>query len=239
MIAGFKYRSLQKELIDDPHADPVAIQGALRYVHFVNQSLGGYSSLCSGLTQLISKQPQKESWHILDLGCGTGTELRTMQRWAKRNGVNASFYGLDINEQAIELAKSDASLSNVSFVCADALDPSFDYHPFDIVTGTLFFHHLTCEQIRHLFKTWNAQQVSVLVNDLHRSPVAWILFNIFARVTAAPPMALHDGALSVQRAFSKGDLNRFATESGFGHFSVQWKWAFRYLLLLWHEQKSD
>ncbi len=238
-MADFRIRSAQKELMDDPLADSTAVRDALRYVHFVNRYLGGYQALCSGLSQLVRHNPQKKHWNILDLGCGSGQELQVMMRWADKNNISATFTGLDINPEVVDLAKSNRDLQNLSFVCADALDPFFDYQPYDIVTGTLFFHHLTCEQIKRLFQKCNEQGVAVLVNDLHRSPVAWILFNIFARVTAAPNMALHDGALSIQRAFSKSELTHFATEGGYRHFSVQWKWAFRYLLLLWHEQKFD
>ena len=238
MKASFKYRSPHKELIDDPQANPVELQSALRYIHFVNRSLGGYSALISGLSTLIQKNPAKQQWNILDLGCGAGQELRVMQEWSGKISQNIQYTGLDISECALEVAKADPQLSNVSFICADALDPAFDYSPYDIVTGTLFFHHLTTDQIMQLVKKWNQQKVAVLMNDLHRSPVAWILFNIFARITAAPYMALHDGSISIQRAFSKNDLSSFATSGGFNHYSVQWRWAYRYLLLLWHEQNT-
>lgn len=239
MKASFKTRSPHKELIDDPQADPIALESALRYIHFVNHALGGYDSLISGLNQLIRKNPTKDQWRILDLGCGAGQELMVMQRWAKKKSINVQFTGLDISQCAILAAKANPKLEKVSFICADALDPSVDYRPFDIVTGTLFFHHLTTEQIEQLVRRWNNQRVSVLINDLHRSPVAWVLFNIFARITAAPHMALHDGAISVQRAFNREDLQALARQSGYGRSSVQWRWAFRYLVLLWHEQNSD
>ncbi len=239
MKTDFKYRSLHKELIDDPLADPEALHSALRYIHFVNRVLGGYSALISGLNQLIQTDPSKKEWHILDLGCGAGQELLVMQKWSTTVSQDIRFTGLDISQSAIDSANADFRLNEVSFICADALDPAFDYSRFDIVTGTLFFHHLTTESIIDLVRKWNIQRVSVLMNDLHRSPVAWILFNIFARFTAAPYMARHDGSISVQRAFIKNELKTVAMESGFNHYSVQWKWAFRYLLLLWHEQDSD
>ena len=44
-------------------------------------------------------------------------------------------------------------------------------------------------------------------------------------------MIRQDGLTSILRAFKKKDLENIAKEIKV-HFSIQWKWAFRYLLIL-------
>lgn len=223
------------ELPDAPRDE---VRAALRYIHFTNRLLGGYRLLRDGLQRLISAQPEKRHWRILDLGCGDGQVLQVMARWAERKGYTVEWTGLDIDKTAIAAARQEPELAFARFVDADAADPGLDYSQYDIVTGTLFLHHLTSDEIKVLFERWKSAGTQVLINDLQRSRWAWWLFRIFATITAAPRMARHDGALSVRRAFRRAELESLAGEAGFSKFSLEWKWAFRYQLILRHDART-
>lgn len=235
MNSNYTYRVDEKELMELPGADPVEVAKSLEYLHFVNRHLGGYSVLRRGLDNLSARRPRKKIWRILDLGCGDGRLLQEIQKWAHRKGIQVKLTGLDISETSLQKAKEQSALKGVSWLCADALDPSVDFSEFDLATGTLFFHHLTDDQIAALLSRLNNSNVSVLINDLHRSRFAGILFVLFARLSRAPRMARLDGQLSIHRGFSRAELQEIYRQSGYLKQRIQWRWAYRYLILLWNE----
>lgn len=225
-------------MIDDPEADHQKLWASLRYVDFSNRWLGGYDVLLSGLEKVIRENPEKQVWRILDVGCGAGDQLLAMSQWAEKQSVFVQLSGLDYNPEVISAARSNSELAGFNLICADAMDSNFNYGDYDLVCCTLFLHHLDDEKIRRLFQLWNNSGIFVLINDLHRSRAAWILFNLFALITAAPAMARHDGALSVKKSFKRNELQNFAFKAGFKKADIQWKWAFRYQVLLGHDQHS-
>lgn len=235
MIPSFKYRSNEPELMDLPGADPVELNKTLNYIRFVNRVLGGDGLLIHGLNQFIRNQPEKKHWHILDIGCGRGDQLEVLNKWAQRQNAKITLAGLDNNPENIRLARQNAQLSDVSWYCSDAMSQEFDYSQFDLVCCTLFLHHLSDSEAVQLLRVLNKTKTQVLINDLHRSPLAWILFKCFAYLTNAPSMAKHDGALSVRKGFKKSELERMINKSGFKKLVLKWKWAFRYQVLLGHE----
>lgn len=238
MFFPLKYRSCQPELMDDPEADRVQLRNTLRYIDFSNRWLGGYEVLLSGLEKVIRENPEKKVWRILDVGCGGGDQLLALSQWAEKQSVNVQLSGLDNNPEVISAARLNSALDGFNLICADAMDSEFNYADYDLVCCTLFLHHLDDEKISRLFRLWNKSGIFVLINDLHRSRAAWILFNLFALITAAPSMARHDGALSVKKSFKRDELQNFAFEAGFKKADIQWKWAFRYQVLLGHDQHS-
>lgn len=222
--------------MDHPEADREQLRATLRYIDFSNRWLGGYDLLFSGLEKLIRDNPDKKVWRILDVGCGAGDQLLAMAKWAEKQSVIVHLSGLDNNPEVINAARSNPALDGFNLICADALDSEFHYADYDLVCCTLFLHHLDDEKISRLFRLWNKSGIFVLINDLHRSRAAWILFNLFALITAAPSMARHDGALSVKKSFKRNELQNFAIETGFKKAVIEWKWAFRYQVLLGHDQ---
>lgn len=235
MNSGYTYRSDEKELMELPGADPVEVAKTLDYIHFVNRHLGGYSTLRRGLDFLTIQKPQTKVWRILDLGCGDGRQLKEIQAWAQRKGIEIELTGLDISEGSLKKAKEQSALQEVSWMCADALDPNVDFSEFDLATGTLFFHHLTDEQIATLLRRLNKSNVSVLINDLHRTRLAGMFFMLFTYLTRAPRMARFDGELSICRAFTRAEFQGICRQSGYLNQRIQWRWAYRYLVLLWNE----
>lgn len=222
--------------MDLPDVDPLELSKTLDYLSFVNSVLGGDHLLLKGLTEIMQRSPEKRLWRILDIGCGRGDQLQIIQKWAQKQPGVIVISGLDNNPENIRLARKNSTLQNVTFYCSDALSEDFGYEQFDIVCCTLFLHHLSDFEAEQLLRLLNKSKTKVLINDLHRSPVAWFLFKCFALITAAPRIARHDGAMSVRNAFKKQDLVDLSKKSGFKNLSVNWKWAFRYQVLLDHDE---
>ncbi len=79
--------------------------------------------------------------HILDLGCGTGEDVRAL---AQHVGPNGSVFGVDIREEVIhEAIQRHHDLgSHVQFMHGDAYQLNFDDNFFDGCRADRLFQHL-------------------------------------------------------------------------------------------------
>jgi hypothetical protein len=67
-----------------------------------------------------------------------------------------------------------------------------------------------------------------VINDLHRSALAYRLFQGLCFVFQLNSMSREDGLTSILRGFKKEDLIAFSEKLKFNNYTIQWKWAFRY-----------
>ena len=84
-----------------------------------------------------------ESERVLDLGCGNG---RLYELFRKKN---IDYYGIDISERLIEIAKK--RYPQAKFWAADALNLPFFDNFFDKVISIAVFHHVPSKQSRLKF----------------------------------------------------------------------------------------
>jgi ubiquinone/menaquinone biosynthesis C-methylase UbiE len=91
--------------------------------------------------RLLAAAAIQNGFHVLDLGCGTGT-LAVM---LKRSEPRARVAGIDADPAAIALARRKAARHGVAIDFLLGLGQALPFrdHSFDRVLSTLFFHHLT------------------------------------------------------------------------------------------------
>ncbi len=224
-----------QEMMDDPGAAPDLLEKALRELPTINRWLGGYNSTIRVLNSTLRTNPT--SLRILDVGTGIGDYPRQFVRWGISHGVDVSVVAVDLSETIIEYARQQsrswepAVVDRVSFQVADARSLPFESESFDVVTASLFFHHLSDgEAIDTLKEMSRVAQAGVIVNDIHRSVVAYFGIRAFTTAFGFSEMVRHDGPLSVRRAFKRSDLLQIASAAGLHAYSVRWRWAFRWIL---------
>jgi hypothetical protein len=103
----------------------------------------------------------------------------------------------------------------------------------DVCTCTLFTHHFTDSELVQLLKGLKLKSnLGIVVNDLHRNPIAYHSIKILTKLFSKSPMVQNDGPLSVLRAFSKADWERVLDEAGIKDFQLTWHWAVRWQVLI-------
>ncbi|MFA6307441.1 MAG: class I SAM-dependent methyltransferase [Patescibacteria group bacterium] len=84
----------------------------------------------------------KDNFKILDLGCGNGRLLKSLEQADKK----LNYLGVDFSEKLIAQARQDHPRSK--FVVADMSDLSFAANTFDMIFMVASFHHLPSKEER-------------------------------------------------------------------------------------------
>ena len=232
-LPSFKNRSSQRELMDDPNVPEELLAEAMSDLRTVNRWLGGHSVTLQGLKPLLHS-PANTPCHILDVGCGNGEFLRHLARYCHNNDIPVRLTGWDLNSKHIASAKvMSAGLDELRFEQRDILHPNALPEADTIMVCNLFLHHFSDDQIKGLLESWkHAGCKAIIINDLHRNPLAYYLFQLFGLIFMKSRIAKHDGRISIQRGFVKGDLEGLSKHMEGLDCQISWKWAFRYLCVL-------
>ena len=90
-------------------------------------------------------------------------------------------------------------------------------------------HHFKNDEIVQLLNVfYNNASIGIVINDLHRSAVAYRLFQALCFVFQLNDMSREDGLTSILRGFKKEELVEFSKKLNFKNYKIHWKWAFRY-----------
>ncbi len=220
-----KGRSTEQELMDDLHFDGKDLKSTLEELDFINFWLGGQSISVKLMKQLMS---QYKVASFVDLGCGSGHLLRVLEN--KYGEVR--FTGIDANPHIIDYAK--ARYAGINFECQNIFDQKFSTTKYDVIHCCLFLHHFTSEQLVQLFKSFKHQaQVAILVNDLHRHPIAYWSIALLTALFSKSKLVRHDAKLSVSRGFKRIEVHQIMKGAGIQNYQLKWKWAFRWELIIY------
>lgn len=231
-LVDTSHRSSEIEIMDDFTMEGALFRDTLDKLEIINRFLGGNSVTINGLKKILKNQPKNKTITIVDLGCGNGDILRDISKFGRKNNYSFKLIGIDANLAATEYAKElSKEYSELSFKTMDILSEDFKKQSYDVVLCTLFLHHFKNEELISFLKTTTDKAtIGVVVNDLHRHKLAYYLFKLIG-FFIKNKMVRQDGLTSVLRAFKRKDLENIAKEMKV-HFSIQWKWAFRYLWIL-------
>ena len=230
---NFAERSGQTEIMDDLQGAGPDWHQALRELKVINRYLGGNKLTIQGIKQLIESSPSREQpLEIADIGCGGGDMLQLIADWGRAKGISMRLYGVDANPHIIAYARENTrAYPEVSYLAADIFSDEFHRRRFDIISCCLFTHHFTDEQLVGMLRSLNAQsRLGLVINDLHRHPLAYYSIKLLTRLASRSYMVKHDAPVSVLRAFSRKDWIRILRQADIHQFSIRWKWAFRWMV---------
>ncbi len=226
------YRSNKTEIMDDFTMKGELLRDTLDKLGKINKLLGGNSVTLNGIRQLLEGKPKDKTYAIIDLGCGHGDILRLIADFGRKEGYNFQLIGIDANQDAIDYASElSVEYSELSFENKDIFSEDFQNMNYDIALATLFLHHFKTDELEVLLKQLASRaKLGLVINDLHRSEIAYGLFKLLSLVISNQ-MIIDDGLTSILRAFKRKDLENLAQKLNLKS-EIRWKWAFRYQWLI-------
>lgn len=230
MAIDTTYRTQETEIMDDFFLEGKELQEALDKIASINRLLGGNKLTLHGLKTLLKKSDATKTITIADIGCGNGDMLRMLANYGKKNNLNLTLIGIDANAFTINYArKLSTEYPNIEYVCVDIFSEDFNAIEYDIVLCTLTLHHFSNEEILNIMTTFNKNaNIGIVINDLHRSKLAYRLFEKVCAVFKLNKMSREDGLISILRGFKKKELENFSKKLDLKNYTINWKWAFRY-----------
>ncbi len=228
----FSSRSTVEEHMDDPNLEKESFRKAYLDINRVNTLLGGTNITIKAIKDLMRIHPKK-SYTIYDMGCGDGHLLREVAKAFADSDIKLNLVGFDLSEDILQLAREGSqSYDSISFKKANILTLGGLPHC-DILLCTLTMHHFLEEDILLFIKKFlGLAELGVVINDLERSKLAYVLFKIFSFFFVKSTIAKRDGLISVSKGFRKLELKQMASNFKNVHHNIAWKWAFRYLWVM-------
>jgi SAM-dependent methyltransferase len=230
-------RATTPELMDDLSLATEELRQNLDELETVNTWLGGYRPVLAALAQLRPHFPPGRPLRLADLGSGGGDTLRRIAAWARRQRVPVALVGIDANAFMLDYAAAKSqAYPEISYAQLDIFSPEFAAQPYDVLTASLFCHHFTDAELVDLLRRWQQQaQVAVVINDLHRHPLAYYSIKYLTKLLGGSRLVQHDAPLSVARAFSRADWQRLLAAAGIARYTLRWCWAFRWQVVIYAE----
>ncbi len=231
-MPDFSKRSSEEEIMDDLNCSGEVVNQTLRELETINALLGGNYVTLDGLRQLL--EDRKTSASIADLGCGGGDILKLIRRWGNKTNLSLRLIGIDANPNITAFAEKQTPPScEIEYKAIDIFSKQFRQMKFDVMVGTLFFHHFSSEQLIEFFKQAK-QQVSlgIVINDIHRHWFAYYSIRWLTQILSKSSMVKFDAPLSVLRAFRKTELKDIMERAGISNYTIRWMWAFRWQVVI-------
>jgi ubiquinone/menaquinone biosynthesis C-methylase UbiE len=165
---------------------------------------------------------------VVDVGGGRGDLARRLVQRVRREGRRIRLVLVDRDETALALAgAASRDCPEILRVCADAAALPFRDEAVDVAMTSLVLHHLPPEAVVAGLESMRAAaRRGVVVNDLLRTRLSWLLVVVATALFARHAVARHDGPLSVRRAYAPAELRVLCEKAGWRRFVI---WRYRLL----------
>lgn len=214
------------ELLDTDSGTAEEVAGSLRDLQSFNQHLGGVSTT-RDLIRDVAARAGKTQFSLLEIAAGTG--FVPMQ--ARRDLSNA---GINLDITLLDRAHTHLPRNGNSYkIAADALNIPFSDSAFDLVSCTLFLHHLAPDEVvKFARESLRVSRLAVLVNDLVRNPLHLALAYAGVPIYRSR-ITRNDAPASVKQAYAIEEMSRFFRTAGADKVEAQKHFLFRMGVIAW------
>lgn len=224
-------RVMVPEIMDDPHLAVAAHHRALRDLARLNR-LSRSAEILWPPIRALARRLRQDRLRVLDVASGAGDVALRLWGRARRCGIELEITGLDVAPRAVEFARRRAERRGTPIVYrqCDVLESPLP-EDYDVVTTSLFLHHLKEDEARRLLANMaGATRHLVLVNDLRRSRRGLLLAYLASRLLSTSSVVRVDAPRSARAAYSLDEARQLAIEAGLAEAAIHRRWPCRYLL---------
>jgi ubiquinone/menaquinone biosynthesis C-methylase UbiE len=220
-------RSVLAEFMDDEATGTIAdLRDNLRDLARINAWFGGTHSI---LREIEARPVMPRT--ILDVGCGGADVPLSILKHLAARGMWARCVALDRSARVLSCAAAAVRGSEaISTVQGDATALQFEDGRFDLVTCSLALHHLGPADAVQALREMARVGAHVIVSDLRRSRAAWLAARALLPLITRNRFTLHDGPISVRRAYTPGEVRSMAERAGWTRIEVRAAFGARLLL---------
>lgn len=230
-------RLRQPEQMDEPGLAPQEHMEALRGLERINQASEAVRQTLKPIVA-VAKARGLSRLHLLDVACGGGEVPIGVAVAARRRGIGMELMLVDQSQTALAAAEQRAVAASIVARTQDGSAFEQELPIADVVTCSLFLHHLDrADVVRLLGRLAGATRHLLVVTDLRRSRLGWVVAWVGCRVLSRSPIVRFDGPVSVRAAWTPAELVAMAREAGLQSARVRRLWPWR-MQLVWQKEES-
>jgi ubiquinone/menaquinone biosynthesis C-methylase UbiE len=231
----FMQRRREPELMDEPDVDPREHRAALAALRRSNRLLG----VDARLVDVVAALTPTRGARLLELGSGGGGLSAALSARFCQTHRELGLIALDRSPFAISDARNHIGTEQTTdFVIGNALELPFADGTVDIVICSLLLHHFDPDQATLLLQeATRVASHAVVVCDLDRSALSWMLTWFFTRMTSRSRLFHVDGPRSVRAAYRPAEALRLAARAGMAQVTVRRVFPFRWTMV-WRRSVS-
>lgn len=231
MFERFKQRSYELENIDRGTYTSAEYEGCIVELQRVNRWMGDAWTLQKTLFKQVESDAL-QSFSVLDVGAGSGELLRVTAAWCLRTRRKLTAVGLELNHRsATAIREESIPFPEIAGVRGDAFQLPFAGAQFDYAICSLFTHHFHEQQVIKIVNEMSrVARRRIFVIDLHRHPIAYLLYTTLGKIVLKNRLLREDGSLSILRSFTPAELFQIATEAKLKEVEVRRHFPFRLVL---------
>ena len=214
-----------EEILDSDQCPAPEAEASLRDLCRINRWFGGVATTRS-LIQKVSRRAGRKHFSVLEVAAGLGEVPRAAAVQLAKRGISLEI--TDLDRFPSHLRRGHRA------VAADALALPFRDNSFDLVSCSLFAHHLQPQDLAGFVdEASRVSRCAVLINDLIRHPLHLAL--VYA---GFPLMRSHvsrfDGVASVRRAYTPEEVRQILTGTkAADNLEISTHYLFRMGVIVW------
>jgi ubiquinone/menaquinone biosynthesis C-methylase UbiE len=200
------------EILDETDLAPDEMARSLEDLELVNKALGSARLLEERMADHIRLDGGSRAT-ILDVGAGSASVARELERRLERQGLTARVIATDLQWRHLAVGRTRDG-REFPAAAADVFSLPFPECSVDWVVSTLLVHHFSPEEnVRLLRELARVARRGVLLLDLQRHRLPLLVISLAGRMAFKSRVSVEDGAASVRQAYTREEAQAFASRA--------------------------
>jgi 2-polyprenyl-3-methyl-5-hydroxy-6-metoxy-1,4-benzoquinol methylase len=222
-----------RERMDDPDCDRQLLFNTYRQFSTINSLLSRWKTIYNREIVTACEDPLI-TYRLLDIGFGGGDLPLKISRWAQEDQIKLEITAIDSDQRAFEYIQQKPRKlpPNIHFRAASSGELVQAGEQFDFVISNHLLHHLSNSELQRILEeAVSLSSKKVLFNDIERSDLGYLLFNLLSRPLFRGSFITEDGLTSIRRSYTFSELKAQIPNS----WKVKRIFPFRLLLSYEHK----
>jgi ubiquinone/menaquinone biosynthesis C-methylase UbiE len=232
------------EILDSDACTPCETLGVLEVIGRVNRWFGGVTTT-QKMVERVATAKGIKCFSVLEVAAGLGEVPDLVRKNLVRSGITLDVTLLDLSRSHLPGGEFSAGkrVDTNDAVVADAMALPFGEGAFDLVSCSLFAHHLSPQQLQQFMREGlRVSRRALLINDLVRHPL-----HLALAYAGFPLMrnrvAWLDGLTSVRRAYVPCEIRNLLAEAFSQEMSprveISRHYLFRMGIIVWKNAPEE
>lgn len=227
------------ELLDEGKASLAEAHRSLEDMRRLNRWLFGIWATLAPIEARIRTLPKPAT--VIDVATGSGQMAQRLAAWSAREWQAVRVIGVDVMPMHLANAQQwnvREGTPHIQWVAGNGLRLPFADNSVDVVTSSLFLHHLDEPTLDQFFtECRRVARRGVVMSDLWRHWLPFTLYQLLEPLLVQSPVTHYDSRASFRRAYTPAEMQAIS-ERILPGVSVKLNFpSFRWILEWWKEEK--